>query len=160
MRSLSHPRRQALFRHTLFTAALLTYFLDPVDIVWRVVQHSAHPRAFERLAFTTATLLLAGAIITGTCSARQRGQVAANLLYVGAVVFLLPWEGALLLLLGEVARSTFSKSEPPRNRGLVYVSAFLSMALFSVTLQDRVADVLFGATLVLALVLDFLPASR
>ncbi|HLI77015.1 MAG TPA: hypothetical protein VKV02_08720 [Acidobacteriaceae bacterium] len=179
MRIDDYPVRKApaLLRHAVFLAAFSTYLFDPVDVVWRAVRHSAHPRAYERLCFSLAASLLAVAAIRRHTLVRQQSQLhherdtrspvpLGELLFALPIATLLPVSGAFLLLGGIVIQAFLWRHSPDMKetaftrRRLVYWSAFGAMTLFALSLQDRVAEILFGCTLLLALWADFGASNR
>ena len=108
----------------------------------------------------------------GTASTR------ADLLQAFGIAALFPVSGAMLLLCGEILRVLlpYPKALPARSAGdpghggvvrpvstraplsLIFrqsprLCAFLSMLVFSITLTDRLAEVLFGATALLSLLI-------
>src|SRR5579875_3606003 len=125
MRIDDYPVRKApaLLRHAVFLAAFSTYLFDPVDVVWRAVRHSAHPRAYERLCFSLAASLLAVAAIRSGDLARQRRQLnpardarspapLAEPLFALGIATLLPVSGALLLVGGTVLHASLCRPTP------------------------------------------------
>ena len=109
-------RHQPLLRFLVVGTAFLTYLFDPVDVVWRIVEHRPDARLLERLYFAFATALIgagaalctaavASAPITPENSGRRprirpSGHIGSVLFAVG-VASLAPFPGAVILLLGE-----------------------------------------------------------
>jgi hypothetical protein len=109
-------RHQTLLHLLVVGAAFLTYLVNPVDIVWEVVEHQPNARLLERLCFALATVLIgAGALLRTAAIAselpkrensdrgqrlRSSGHIASVLFSVG-IASLAPLPGAVILLLGE-----------------------------------------------------------
>jgi hypothetical protein len=110
------------YRHQLFmhlcvvVAAWLTYLFDPVDIVWALVRHRPDARAWERLLFALATVLIgSGAALRTWASAYGAGKgrsgsprhhanyarYAGSLLFSIGLASLVPRPGFIILVAGE-----------------------------------------------------------
>lgn len=163
-------RHQTLLRQLLIAAALATYLFDPDDIVWRFIKESRSRTALEHGLFLIATLMIcAGATLcTRAAAASQRHpeQYIGELLFAIGLGSLFPLSGFVLLVAGEtirilrLSRSQLSpsKDQPPEReipvpewrRAFREQSAkwgiFISMIVFSITLRDRVAEILVCAS--------------
>jgi hypothetical protein len=53
---LRHPW---LIHNGLLLASVLTYWIDPEDVVWRFIKSALHARLFEYLCFGSAAVLIA-----------------------------------------------------------------------------------------------------
>jgi hypothetical protein len=109
-------RHQTLLRLLVVGAAFFTYLFDPVDVVWRVVEHRPNARFLERLCFACATALIGTGAALRTAALvsapmkpengghrpriRPFGPIGSLLFSVG-VASLAPLSGAVILLLGE-----------------------------------------------------------
>jgi hypothetical protein len=185
-------RRPFLIHGILLFAAWLTYFADPVDVVWRFVRFSPDARFLERIAFSSAAAAIGSGILFGSWRTDRdyrpegwhpksvRLRCVAEILHGIGIATLLPVGGCVLLIAGETLRSlryarlksqiagegscrpalaipAFSWKRLLLSQGFVWC-AFASMLIFSVLLTDRVADVLFSGTFLLALLTrPFLP---
>lgn len=162
-------RHQRLIHNLIVAAAVLTYLIQPDDIVWRFVKNHADPHALERSAFIVATLfILAGA---GICTwARAKNPRGGSSRYIGDFVYaiglgsLLPIAGFVVLVAGEGVRllrlalrgdAAAIESGPRWGRAIrqevVKWCLVVTMIVFSITLKDRVADVLAAASFVIGL---------
>jgi hypothetical protein len=168
-------RHQTLLRQLLIAAALTTYLFDPDDIVWRFVKESRSRTALEHGLFLIATLMIcAGATLctrAAAASQPQPEQYIGELLFAIGLGSLFPLSGFVLLVAGEtirilrLSRSQLSsgqlspgKDKPPEReipvpewrRAFREQSAkwgiFISMIVFSITLRDRVAEILVCAS--------------
>jgi hypothetical protein len=186
----------------------LTYLKDPEDIVWRFVKVSPNARSLEHLAFGVAAVLLGVAVALGawpsgnTTNFERRDMRSTRLRCIGEILHgigissLLPISGCILLVCGEVIRSTHYARSRTRlaahaenspgtmrvhsqarvsvetggrmtsSRKLAWrriivthiaeICAFLSMLAFSISLRDRLADVLFLATALIFVISRFI----
>jgi hypothetical protein len=129
-------RHQTLVHQFIVAAALLTYFVDREDIVWRFVKDSSAPRGFERFFFIVATvfIVVGAAICTsarvcrrsesaiGTESYRHlhRSRYFGDLLYAIGLASLFPLWGFIILVAGETLRVLrLIQREDPRARKLM-----------------------------------------
>lgn len=163
-------RHQRLIHNLIVAVAVLTYLVERDDIVWRFVKNHADPHALERSAFIVATLfVLAGA---GICTwARAKNAGGGSSRFVGDFVYaiglgsLLPEAGFVVLVGGEGVRlfrlakcghAPTIESDTGWGRAirreLVKWCLVVTMIVFSITLKDRVADILAGASFVIGLV--------
>jgi hypothetical protein len=190
----------------------LTYLKDPEDVVWRFVKVSSSPRILEHLAFGVAAVFLGVAVILGAwpsgnttyCERRDtrsiRRRCIGEILHGIGISSLLPISGCILLVCGEVIRSTHYAllkirltahlknssgsmrihTQPPVNletgdqttsslafawsRIIVIhvaeICAFLSMLAFSISLRDRLADVLFSGTALIFVISRFIASTE
>ncbi len=202
-RDLTGPPHKAPFavRHPfLIHGALVllcwsTYGFDRVDVVWRLIRDSAHARALEHLGFALSAVLIGLGVWLGAWpGGRSANLLVANprmirarrlgeIFHAAGIASLLPVAGALLLVFGELIRSTLyarwkindlarqsgSSANPPDAealklswrflfRHIAGISAFLAMFIFSITLRDRLADALFAATALVFVVSRFTDA--
>lgn len=113
-------RHQTLVHQFIVGAAILTYFVDREDIVWRYVKDSEAPHVWERAVFVVATLLIAvgAAMCTQARASRDaeseshtaRYRSLSRRLYAGEVCYavglgsLVPLPGLVILAGGEVLR--------------------------------------------------------
>jgi len=128
MRATDFEYRHQLFLHELIVgAAVLTYLIDPDDIVWRFIKNSGpNVRTLERSAFAVATLLFGisawictrarayqeveRAAQSAELAAAQRSRSLDHLSYSGEFLFaialgsLLPLTGFFILVVGEAIR--------------------------------------------------------
>jgi hypothetical protein len=161
-------RRSSIIRAAALTAGLCAYLISPDDVVWRFIKTSPNAHALEHAAFALAAAVLGLALLLKVKAAHSRiAAVAASLLQAIGIGSLLPLPGFLLLVLSDVAASLFlyggnsiaeaGKTLPAFRWKDALAShfalclAFLSMAIFSATLIDRLADVLFGITAVVSI---------
>ncbi len=153
-------RRQTLLHVVLVGLALLTYVIDPDDIVWALVRRHSDSALLERMIFGVGAVTILSSAVLETW-ARAYGELyalrIARLLFASALGLLLPLPGAVTLVVGEVVlvfRLSLRDREsnaPPAN----WVSAFrtaaskwglaASMIVFTITLRDRIAE--FGAAI-------------
>jgi hypothetical protein len=167
-------RHQTLFHLMVVGAAFLTYFFQPDDIVWVLVKGHADRALLERIVFGAGTFMIFGAAVFETWA---RIHIPERL-YLGRIIFALgigllaPASGTAILLIGEsililrlVARGHQDMSRlSPRlstNWGDALRQEFskwglaFTMIVFTVTLKDRLAEVLAGASFLFWLVLNF-----
>jgi hypothetical protein len=158
-------RHQTLLRQILIAAALATYLFDPDDIIWKFVKESPSRTGLEHGLFLIATLMIcAGATLctrAAASSQRHPEQYAGELLFAVGLGSLFPLSGFVLLVAGEtirILRLSRSKDQPPERQNLVPEwsrafreqaakwGIFISMIVFSITLRDRVAEILVSAS--------------
>lgn len=205
-------RHGTLLRQLIVAAAFSTYLFDRDDIVWRFVRESEASRAWERLCFLLATILIlfGGSLCTWARANRfATGENASSvregpyrfiryperlgdMLFTIGIASLAPLSGALLLVAGEALRllrlilrqewlirdaarrGSLPSASEPRSLRLVreqsrmrtpnWVRAlrheavrwgiFITMVVFTATLIDRLAEVMAGASLVAAALLN------
>ena len=160
-----------------------SYEFDRVDVVWRCIRDSSNARTLEHIGFGLAALLIAVGVWLGAWPGGRRANLAVGdprdirrrclgeILHAAGIASLLPVAGALLLIFGEVIRSTLFARWKTRavtshpslladpsdtaNPSLSWrfllrhtagICAFLCMLTFSITLRDRQADFLFMGT--------------
>jgi hypothetical protein len=115
-------RHQTLLHLLLVALAVLTYLIDPDDVVWAMVRHHANSALLERLVFGTGTILVVGSAVLETSiaaslrmpTASRASLLISRLLLVLALGLLLPLPGVIILLAGEVLlclRLALRKSE-------------------------------------------------
>lgn len=110
-------RRPFLIHSFLLFAAWLTYFADPVDIVWRFIRFSPHARFLEHVIFGSAAAAIGLGLLLGSWrtdrdyrpegwdSKRVRLRCAGEILHGVGIATLLPVSGCVLLVAGETLRS-------------------------------------------------------
>jgi hypothetical protein len=185
-------RHQTLLHLVVVGLAFLTYTIQPDDIVWALVKNHTTARTLERLVFGTGTIMIVSAVALQTwVAAYQRPDVAKSLpafdlpYYFGRLLFafgigqLAPALGTTILLAGEIflvlrlqarnRNSEFSLQKFAAN----WKAAFrkesskwglaVTMIVFTLTLKDRVAEILAVASFLLWVALNmanFLPARQ
>jgi hypothetical protein len=106
---------QLLLHLLVVGAAWLTYLVDPVDVVWAMVEHRPHTRALERLCFALATLFIGAGAALRTWAVASDSLASGNgrpgqphpERHVGSLLFsiglgsLVPLAGFLILTAGE-----------------------------------------------------------
>jgi hypothetical protein len=113
-------RHQTLVHQLIVSAALLTYFGDREDIVWRFVKDSPAPRGFERFFFIVAALFIVVGAAICTCARvcgkpysaigvesyrhLHRSRYFGQLLYAIGLASLFPLWGFIILVAGETLR--------------------------------------------------------
>lgn len=163
-------RHQRLIHNLIVAVAVLTYLIQPDDIVWRFVKARPEPHVLERRIFIAATLFIAagGAICT---LARTKSGSAGRRRYFGDFVYaiglgsLLPIAGFIVLVAGEGVRllrlalrgdAVGTESGTRWGRAIrqeaVKWCLLVSMIVFVITLKDRVADILVAASFVIGLI--------
>jgi hypothetical protein len=171
-------RHQTLLRQILIAAALTTYLFDPDDMIWRFVKESPSRTGLERGLFLIATLMIcAGATLctrAAASSQRHPEQYIGELLFAIGLGSLFPLSGFVLLVAGEtirILRLSRSKDQPPERQNLIPEwgraireqaakwGIFISMIAFSITLRDRVAEILVCASVLVWALLN-LPQFR
>ena len=169
----------------LLVASVLTYLVDPQDIVWRYTKNAPNARLLEHLCFATAAVALAaGAGLCTWATARElSGRTDSGSAAGAGEIFraigigsLLPLAAFLILVCGEAicvvrrhnARASGLAGDRQEEKATqpsawwqafrVHIGAwlaFLSMAVFSAMLVDRVAEVLFATTLLVSLLVHW-----
>ncbi|HTY84855.1 MAG TPA: hypothetical protein VMB19_11590 [Silvibacterium sp.] len=162
-------RHQTQIHNLLILAGVLTYLVDPDDIVWRFVRDSSAPRFWERVAFIVATILIAiGAILCTRARAFYRPHYLGELVYAIGFGSLLPIPGFLILVFGESLRLFRLARREPRQpspaampawghafrREAVKWGIVITMLVFVTTLKDRHADVLAVSSFLIGLLLN------
>lgn len=173
-------RHQTALHQLIVLAAFLTYVADPDDIVWRFIKSSTGDvRLLERAIFAVATALFGIAAYlctrsrTQTKSSSPRQRYIGEFLYAIALGSLAPLAGFLILGAGEairLLRLALRKDEIAPREPVAWPQAFrlesvkwglfLTMIVFTITLIDRVAEVLAGASVLLWLTLNARRAGR
>lgn len=162
-------RHQTLLHQLLILVGVLTYLIDPDDIVWRFVRDTSAPRFWERVLFIVATVLIAiGTILCTRARAFHRPSYLGELLYAIGFGSLLPIPGFTLLVAGESLRlfrlALREADQPPLPLTAAWGQAFrreavkwgilVTMLVFVTTLKDRHADILAAASFLLGLLLN------
>jgi hypothetical protein len=168
-------RHQTLLHQLLVLAAFLTYLVDRDDIVWRFIKGEAGDvRLLERAIFDISTVLFGMAAYLCTksrvqkqaSSARQR-KYFGEFLYAVGLGSLAPLAGFLILVVGEGIRllrlwphedSSIPQQQRTR-RAAIRIEAvkwglFFTMAVFTVMLNDRVAEILAGVSVLVWIMLS------
>jgi hypothetical protein len=109
--------RDTIFIHQgILFAGVLTYLVDPDDVVWRFIKHAPQSRMLEHLFFGIAAILIG--IGTWLCTQqaandllskkfhvpRSRVTVLGEILNAVGIASLLPLSGSLLFISGDIAR--------------------------------------------------------
>ncbi len=156
-------RHQTLLHLSLVGLALLTYVINPADIVWALVRHHSDARSLERMAFALGAMIMLGSAVLETWTTAfpsGNGRLLARFLSASALGFLLPLSGTVILLCGEtllisrlLLRNREAKTAPNSQQysSIPWPSAFrsaaskwglaASMLLLALTLQDRIAEI-------------------
>lgn len=162
-------RHQRLIHNLIVAAAVLTYLIQPDDIVWRLVKDRPEPHALERYIFILATLfIVAGAAICTAARAKgggERRRYFGDFVYAIGLGSLFPVAGFVVLVAGEGIRllrlalrggAEGMESGPRWGRAIrleaVKWCLVVSMIVFVITLKDRVADILVAASFVIGLI--------
>ena len=168
-------------RAALLTTGLLTYLISPDDVVWRFIKARSDARLLEHGAFGVAAALLAIALVLKLKISHDEKlplaghvphsrAVLASLLQSIGIASLLPLPGFLLFVFGDLFVSSFLYRRQSVASGACQKSrwttslathmglccALISMVLFSITLIDRVADVLFVLSAVVSILVTFI----
>jgi hypothetical protein len=164
-------RHQRLLHQLLVLAAFLTYLVDRDDIVWLFIKNSGgHVRGRERAVFAIATMLFAVAAYLCTRArihGRSRAGYRGEFLYAIALGSLAPLAGFVILTAGEAIRLSrlaargggFAEKEAiPWTEALraqaVQWGLLLTMIAFTITLEDRVAEILAGLSVLVWITLN------
>lgn len=170
-------RHQTLLHQLIVGAAFLTYLIDRDDIIWRFVRNTSTPRVSERSLFVAATFLIAVGV--GICTwarafYKPKRQYLGELLYAIGLGFLMPLSGFIILVAGESLRIlrlalrendrdlqpsvSQQKSEPAWGKAIrneaVRWGILLTMIVFSITLKDRLAEILAASSFLIGLLLN------
>jgi len=167
-------RHPVMLHQGIVGLAFGTYFIQRDDIVWQLVRNAGPPLdvTLERAAFAVATLLVgAGAVL---CTWHRRHRYLGELLYAIGLASLAPGSGFLILVGGEALRlyrlsarertvgqgviAPEGVSAPPAPAGwresIAKWGIFVTMVTFTITLQDRLAEILAGLVYVLSITLN------
>jgi hypothetical protein len=176
-------RHQLLFHLLVVGVAWLTYVVDPVDVVWALVEHRPNAKALERLCFALATLLIGAGVALRTWDGVKNSNSRAGhphiARHLGSFLFsiglgsLVPMPGFLILVFGEgilvtrlILRERSDSVEPSHHCAARHAlpdvfrsesakwGIFVAMIVFTLVLVDRVADILVGASIVLWILLN------
>lgn len=167
MKASRFEARHATLLHSLLIAIMVaTYLFERNDVVWRFIKSSPSRTVLEHAFFLIATLLvgLGASLCTSARIQFRPGRFhAGELLYAIGLASLAPLSGAILFVAGEslrILRLALREREQPRGwpspempqrRGAFRREAakwglFLTMIVFSITLIDRVANILAAAS--------------
>jgi hypothetical protein len=169
-------RHQQLLHRLLVLAAFLTYLIDRDDIVWRFIRSTpGEVRMLERSIFAAVTILFVIAALLCTRSrmrpASEPGRKAAfvgEFLYAVALGSLAPLAGFLILVAGEALRiSRLALRDDTARKMPVSLPAALrqeslkwglclTLVVFTITLTDRLAEILAGLSVLVWLTLNAL----
>ena len=168
-------------------AAFAMYFLQRDDIVWRFVKTSKAPVHFERSLFAVATLLVGTAAFLCTRHAHASQSLRPNpknveedrrrgygeILYAIGLGSLAPLAGFVILVGGEALRilrlmapqpaepfPIGAVSQPGRKDfapGFAKWGMFATLIVFTITLSDRIAEVLASIVFTAAIALNLFP---
>ncbi len=145
----------------LLLAAVCTYANDRENVVWRFIKNTPAVRTYEHFCFAlaAAALFVAIWIRTSHTADHRNREILGALLQAFGIGSLMPLSGFVLLVSGELAlavlRYSLQQKETPsgltvsgasRSRLLGRWCVFLSMVIFSITLSDRLADLLFAGS--------------
>jgi hypothetical protein len=167
-------RHQLLLHEVILGAATLTYLVDRDDIIWRFIKMSPAARALERSLFAVATLLfgVSAWLCTHARAHRHPGRLfwLGEYVYAFALASLVPFAGSLILIIGEGIRIVrllgrgveSAELEGPERPGWrsalrresIKWGLFVTMIVFTITLRDRVAEILIGASVVFWMLLN------
>jgi hypothetical protein len=168
-------RHQLVIHEFILGAAVLTYLLDREDIIWRFVKTSSNgSRPLERALFASATLLFGTS--AWLCTRARAHHLPHRKLYLGEYIYalalasLVPLAGSLILVTGEglrIFRLLLRGVEPsvkeslptPEWRGSLRRESikwglFITMIVFTITLRDRVAEILIGTSILFWILLN------
>ena len=157
-------RHQFWLRQLIIAIAFSTYLFDRDDIVWRFIKNNPSRRTQEHLLFCVATLFIGvgAAICTWTRANRRspRTKNAGEFLFAIGLASLAPLPGFIMLLAGEMIltciflRQEAASIQSPAARSfspdwtaalrheVAKWGMFLTMIAFSITLKDRLAEIL------------------
>jgi hypothetical protein len=179
-----------IVRAALLLIGVLTYLVSPDDVVWRFIKISPNARLWEHASFGVAAVLLGIALLLKVRSGVQPGVTASLLQDIGIgsllplpgfLVLVLGDLAANLFLYGRHSTAEADRAElasreewtslqtsPLQNYRwkdnlaphIGLCCAAISMAIFSVVLIDRVADVLFAITALVSITANSRPYLR
>lgn len=174
-------RHQNLLHQLLVAAAFVSYLYDPEDIVWRFIKNTPSPHQFERALFIVATIaVFLGAVLCTWSRAHRKLKATASvdpsseidgpqalgeILYAIGLASLFPLSGFLILVVGETLRVVRLVSlKDDRQLDTHWLNAFrleavkwgilIAMIIFVITLRDRVAEYLAGASFLVGLLVN------
>jgi hypothetical protein len=164
-------RHPTVIRHALIASAVATYFFDSDDVVWRFIKASPDRRVLEHGVFLIATILIGAgaALCTRADLSDERGRFVGEFLYAFGFASLLPLWGLVFLVAGEGIRilRLMGSMEGDRKPALLEGSEangrvagwrrafrqqaakwgmFVSMIAFTITLTDRLVEILACAS--------------
>jgi len=163
-------RHQLLLHELILGAAVLTYLVDRDDSIWRFVKLSpAGALPLERALFAFATLLFGISAWLCTHARAHRSPhrflCLGEYLYALALASLVPVAGSLILVIGEgirifrlvrrgVESAALEGLQLPQwksalRRESIKWGLFVTMIVFTITLRDRIAEILIGASVML-----------
>jgi hypothetical protein len=100
-------RHQTLLHLLVVGLALLTYMINPDDIVWALVRHHSNSAFLERIAFGAGALMVLGSAVLETWASAYPYRLVqyplrlSRLLFALALGLLVPLSGAIILVIGE-----------------------------------------------------------
>jgi len=168
-------RRQKLLHLLVVGLAVGSYLVSRDDVVWAAVRHHSNAAFLERLAFAVGTLeILSCAVLQTRAEALgglRKPLLLSRLTFALGLGLLVPLVGTLVLLVGEsllVIRlavryreeaTTWTSGAKPDwgeafRRAASKWGLFLSMAVFTVTLQDRIAEIGAAASVLIWMALN------
>jgi hypothetical protein len=175
VKASSFEVRHATLLHSLLIAVMVaTYLFERDDVVWRFIKSSPSRIVLVHVFFLIATLLVGlGAMLctSGRVSFRPGRFPAGELLYAIGLASLAPLSGAIFFIAGEslrILRLALRKSEEPGGRPSLELprwprafrreaakwGIFITMIVFSITLIDRVADILASVSVLTWVILN------
>jgi hypothetical protein len=173
-------RHQILLHQFVVLVAFLIYLVDRDDIVWRFIKNgSSDVRSIERAIFAVATILFGiAAYICTQSRIHHRPRYLGEFLYAIALGSLAPLAGFVVLVAGETIRllrlalrpNLSSSDESVKQEPILWLEAlrseavkwglFLTMIVFTITLKDRVAEVLAGLSVLVWIILNIWASQR
>lgn len=178
-------RHQRLLHQIVVGLAFSTYLFDRDDIVWSLVKDSGAAKDWERALFALATVLIGMAAVLCIRARAQSAPTTfasstrhvGDLLYAVGLGTLAPWLGFVILTGGEALRvfrlsqlegerrqeerSLWQVTPRPHNwlkafrLEIIKWEIFLTMIIFTITLQDRIAETLAVASFLVSLVVNW-----
>ena len=139
-------RHQLLLHELIVGAALLTYLVDREDVVWRYIKSCDHAILLEHWLFAITTLLfgISACLCTIPRAYPSTEDTSGSTQGLNRVF---PGSFYQLRLVGDFLYALALASLLPLS-GL-----FITMIVFTLTLKDRIAEVLIGASVVLWILL-------
>jgi hypothetical protein len=185
-RTVGIDERCRLLGHsTLLLAAVCTYLKEPDDVVWQFIKAAPDFRVREHLCFALAAAALGGSVGLRVSvdtdirksdrirSSSDPRQIFSDLLQAVGIGSLMPLAGFILLVAGETLFGMVRYKKIPYlaleqdaswkdslSKHIGLCCACLSMVIFSITLNDRLADFLFAASALVTVVAFVLRRKR
>lgn len=178
-------RHPTTIHQLIVAAAFATYFIRRDDVVWQFVRDSNSPVHLERILFAIATLLVGVAAVVCTFAGRksqscsqsprsftreERSHGWGELLYAIGLGSLAPLAGFVILVGCEAMRIFLfvpAIAAGPKTVGLTVRRGIApefakwgmlaTMTVFTITLSDRIAEVLAAIVFTFAIAFNLLP---